>query len=109
MLGRKDVPASYHLAVVVDDAEQAVTDVVRGADLFAATGLHRLLQDLLNLPAPRYHHHRLILGGDGAKLSKSRDATPLADLRRAGATPDDVRCTIEQRLAYGSSVESQYR
>ena len=91
VLRRKDVPASYHLAVVIDDAEQAITDVVRGVDLFPATSLHRLLQALLDLPAPAYHHHRLILDGAGRKLSKSDGATGLAELRRNGVNPGDVR------------------
>lgn len=99
VLRRKDVPASYHIAVVVDDAEQSVSDVVRGTDLYAATSLHRLLQALLGLPAPRYHHHRLIAGADGRKLSKSRGAPALGDLRRAGLTPDDVGRLIEAALA----------
>src|SRR5690606_25659824 len=82
---------SYHLSVVADDALQAVSHVVRGMDLFHATGLHRLLQELLGLPAPRYFHHRLILGPDGRKLSKSLKDTGLAMLREAGATAEDVR------------------
>ncbi len=77
LIARKDVPTSYHLAVVADDAAQAVTDVVRGLDLFAATGLQRLLQALLGFPAPRYRHHRLILDEAGQKLSKSRQAPSL--------------------------------
>lgn len=91
LLARKDVPASYHIAVVTDDAIQGVTDVVRGEDLLDATALHRLLQHLLGLPAPRYHHHRLIRDGEGRKLSKSLRATSLAALRAEGATPDDIR------------------
>jgi glutamyl-Q tRNA(Asp) synthetase len=91
ILGRRDVPASYHLAVVVDDALQGITDVVRGQDLFAATSLHRLLQHLLDLPQPVYHHHRLVRDADGRKLSKSTAATGLRELRAAGATPADVR------------------
>jgi glutamyl-Q tRNA(Asp) synthetase len=91
VLGRKDLPTSYHLAVVLDDARQGVTDVVRGQDLFWATGVHRLIQALLGLPAPRYHHHRLIRDADGKKLSKSTRATALRALRHAGATPDDIR------------------
>ena len=91
LLGRRDTPASYHLAVVVDDAAQGVTDIVRGEDLFHATGLHRLLQDLLGFQAPRYHHHRLILDEAGRKLSKSRNGRSLADLRAAGETPDRIR------------------
>jgi glutamyl-Q tRNA(Asp) synthetase len=85
------VPASYHLAVAIDDARQCVTDVVRGQDLFWATGIHRLLQALLGLPQPVYHHHKLILDADGRKLSKSTQATSLRELRAAGATPADVR------------------
>ena len=91
VLARKEVPASYHLAVAVDDARQGVTDVVRGQDLFWATGIHRLLQALLGLPQPVYHHHKLILDADGRKLSKSTQATSLRELRAAGATAVDIR------------------
>jgi len=91
VLAGKFMPAAYHLAVVVDDALQGVTDVVRGRDLYFATAIHRLLQTLLGLPAPRYHHHRLIVGPDGRKLSKSKGADGLSALREAGATPADVR------------------
>jgi glutamyl-Q tRNA(Asp) synthetase len=91
ILARKDAAASYHLAVVMDDAAQGVTDVVRGQDLFHATGLHRLLQALLGLPAPRYRHHRLILDGDGKKLSKSTGATGLRELRAQGVAPATIR------------------
>ena len=91
ILARKDVPTSYHLAVVVDDAAQGVTDVVRGRDLFHATAVHRLLQALLGLPEPRYHHHRLLLDADGRKLSKSTQATGLRALRCQGLTPPDIR------------------
>ena len=91
VLARKEVPASYHLAVAVDDARQGVTDVVRGQDLFWATGIHRLLQALLGLPQPVYHHHKLILDADGRKLSKSTQATSLRELRAAGATAADIR------------------
>ncbi|MFY0614475.1 MAG: tRNA glutamyl-Q(34) synthetase GluQRS [Hyphomicrobiaceae bacterium] len=87
---RKDVPASYHLAVVTDDASQGVSHVTRGRDLRAATDLHRLLQTLLGLPAPLYHHHRLILDDGGAKFSKRRGAVSLRALREAGASRDDV-------------------
>jgi glutamyl-Q tRNA(Asp) synthetase len=90
VLARKDTPASYHLAVVVDDAAQGVTHVIRGRDLFAATAVHRLMQHVLGLPAPLYLHHRLVLGPDGAKLSKSLKSTSLDALRREGATPEDV-------------------
>jgi glutamyl-Q tRNA(Asp) synthetase len=91
ILARKETPTSYHLSVVVDDAAQGVTDVVRGRDLFHATSVHRLLQTLLDLPAPRYRHHRLILDADGNKLSKSTAATGLRDLRAQGVTPADIR------------------
>jgi glutamyl-Q tRNA(Asp) synthetase len=88
---RKDVPASYHLAVVVDDARQAITHVTRGRDLYAATDLHRLLQVLLGLPEPRYHHHRLLTDADGRKLAKSARDTGLGELRASGASAADVR------------------
>jgi len=91
VLARKDVPTSYHLAVAVDDAFQGVTDVVRGRDLFWSTSIHRLLQALLGLPEPTYHHHKLILDAGGHKLSKSTLATSLRDLRTAGAAPGDIR------------------
>jgi glutamyl-Q tRNA(Asp) synthetase len=91
ILARKETPTSYHLAVAVDDAAQGVTDVVRGEDLFHATGVHRLLQALLGLPQPRYHHHRLVLDGAGRKLSKSTKATGLRAMRAAGATAAEIR------------------
>jgi glutamyl-Q tRNA(Asp) synthetase len=90
-LARKDMPTSYHLAVVVDDALQGVTDVVRGVDLMPATSLHRLLQTLLDFPAPDYRHHALALDADGRKLSKSAGSTSLRDLRAQGATPQQIR------------------
>jgi len=91
VLARKDTPTSYHLSVVVDDAAQGVTDVVRGQDLYQATSVHRLLQALLGLPAPRYRHHRLLLDAEGNKLSKSTQATGLRELRAQGKTPADIR------------------
>jgi glutamyl-Q tRNA(Asp) synthetase len=94
ILARKETPTSYHLAVVVDDAAHGVTDVVRGRDLFPATSVHRLLQVLLGLPAPRYHHHRLILDAEGVKLSKSTSATGLRELRARGATAADIRKAV---------------
>jgi len=94
LLARKDTPTSYHLSVVVDDAAQGVTHVVRGQDLFRATGMHRLLQALLGLPEPRYHHHRLILDSDGGKLAKSTRATGLRELRAQGVTPAEVRSMV---------------
>jgi glutamyl-Q tRNA(Asp) synthetase len=91
ILARKETPTSYHLAVVVDDAAQGVTDVVRGFDLFHATSVHLLLQKLLGLPQPRYHHHRLILDAGGKKLSKSTQATGLRELRARGVTAAEIR------------------
>jgi glutamyl-Q tRNA(Asp) synthetase len=91
ILARKDAPASYHLAVVLDDALQGVTHVVRGQDLFWATSVHRLLQRLLDLPAPRYRHHGLLRDVAGAKLSKSTEATGLRELRARGISPAEVR------------------
>jgi glutamyl-Q tRNA(Asp) synthetase len=84
VVARKDAPTSYHLAVTVDDAAQGVTDVVRGIDLFAATHVHRLLQALLGLPTPRYHHHPLLTDAQGRRLAKRDGAPSLADLRAAG-------------------------
>jgi glutamyl-Q tRNA(Asp) synthetase len=91
VLARKETPTSYHLAVVIDDALQGVTHVVRGQDLFWSTSVHRLLQRLLGFPAPIYQHHKLILGADGRKLAKSTRATALRELRHAGVTPADIR------------------
>jgi len=91
VLARKDTPTSYHLSVVVDDALQGITHVVRGRDLFAATSIHRLLQVLLDLPSPTYHHHRLVLDAQGRKLAKSTGATSLRRLREGGAEPADIR------------------
>lgn len=94
VLARKDVPTSYHLSVVVDDAAQGITHVIRGMDLFHATAVHVLLQRLLGLPAPIYHHHRLILDASGHKLSKSNSATSLAALRAAGVSAGEVRAQL---------------
>ena len=91
VVGRKDTPTSYHLSVVVDDALQGVTNVVRGVDLFWSTSVHRVLQVLLGLPAPVYHHHRLVLDAEGRKLSKSTGSTGLRELRAQGVTPPDIR------------------
>ncbi len=91
ILARREIPTSYHLSVVTDDALQGVTHVVRGRDLYHATAVQRLLQELLGLPAPLYRHHRLILGEDGRKLSKSMKSTGLSALRTAGATPQEIR------------------
>ncbi|MEO7246863.1 MAG: glutamate--tRNA ligase family protein, partial [Novosphingobium sp.] len=81
---RRDAPASYHLAATLDDAADAITQVTRGADLFAASHVHRLLQALLGLPVPAWHHHGLLVEADGRKLAKRRGSPSLADLRRAG-------------------------
>ncbi|MBZ9695410.1 MULTISPECIES: tRNA glutamyl-Q(34) synthetase GluQRS [unclassified Mesorhizobium] len=91
IVARRDIPTSYHLAVVIDDALQGVSHVVRGQDLFSATGVQRLLQEILGLQPPAYFHHRLILGPDGRKLSKSLRDTGLAALRDAGASPEEIR------------------
>jgi glutamyl-Q tRNA(Asp) synthetase len=91
VIARKDMPASYHLSVVVDDAHQGVTLVTRGQDLLPATHVQRLLQALLDLPEPRYAHHRLILDEAGRKFSKRNAAVTLKALRDAGATPADIR------------------
>jgi glutamyl-Q tRNA(Asp) synthetase len=91
ILGRKETPTSYHLSVVIDDALQEVSEVVRGQDLFHATSVHRLLQALLGLPEPAYRHHPLIRDEAGRKLSKSTSSTGLQELRDGGATPADIR------------------
>jgi glutamyl-Q tRNA(Asp) synthetase len=91
VLARKDTPASYHLAVVVDDALQGITLVTRGEDLLEATHLHRLLQELLGLPVPEWRHHRLITDENGKRLAKRDDARSLRSLRAAGWTPERVR------------------
>jgi glutamyl-Q tRNA(Asp) synthetase len=94
ILARKDVPNSYHLSVVVDDALQGVTDIVRGEDLYPSTSVHRVLQMVLGLNTPRYHHHHLVLDGEGRKLSKSSRSTGLRELRSSGVTPVDIRRMI---------------
>jgi glutamyl-Q tRNA(Asp) synthetase len=94
VIARRDVPTSYHLAVVTDDAAQGVSHVVRGADLLAATDLHVLLQALLGIATPRYHHHALLLDATGAKLAKSRGSQSLADLRAQGAEAEALRARL---------------
>jgi len=91
VIARKDTPTSYHLAVTLDDHLQGITLVTRGEDLFTATHIHRLLQALLDLDTPEYHHHALVLGPDGKRLAKRANAPTLASLREAGHSPDDVR------------------
>jgi len=94
ILARKETPTSYHLSVVIDDALQGITDVVRGEDLFWSTSVHRLLQSLLGVSQPAYRHHRLVLDSAGQKLSKSTRSTALRELRREGATPADIRSLV---------------
>jgi glutamyl-Q tRNA(Asp) synthetase len=91
VLVRKDIGTSYHIAVVIDDARQGVTDVVRGRDLFHATSIHRVLQHLFALPVPRYFHHTLVSDEAGRKLSKSLDSRSLNDLRQEGVSASDIR------------------
>jgi glutamyl-Q tRNA(Asp) synthetase len=98
LIGRRDVPASYHIACTVDDHDQGVTDVVRGLDLEAATGLHRLLQELLGLRTPNYWHHRLVLDAEGRKLSKSKASPAIRDLRARGASAASIRTELSQRM-----------
>jgi glutamyl-Q tRNA(Asp) synthetase len=105
VLARKDAPVSYHLAVTVDDAAQGITHVVRGEDLFAATHVHRLLQALLDLPSPHYHHHPLVTDGEGRRLAKRHGAPTLAALRAGGADPRDLAEKLRSgRLPAGYST-----
>ncbi|MEP9353029.1 tRNA glutamyl-Q(34) synthetase GluQRS [Xanthobacter sp. KR7-65] len=108
VLARKEVPTSYHLSVVVDDAAQGITHVIRGMDLFHATSVHVLLQRLLGLPTPIYHHHRLILDESGHKLSKSNSATSLAALRAGGATAQDIRRWLDLPASALFPADSPY-
>ena len=94
VLARKDIGTSYHMAVVVDDAVQGITHVTRGQDLFHATDVHRVLQSLLELPTPKYCHHRLIGDEAGRKLSKSAQDQSLRSLREAGVTAEEIRRTL---------------
>ncbi|MEM6665389.1 MAG: tRNA glutamyl-Q(34) synthetase GluQRS, partial [Pseudomonadota bacterium] len=98
VVARRDIGTSYHLAVVVDDAAQGITHVVRGADLKAATAPQVLLQRLLGLPTPDYHHHGLVRDETGQKLSKSRESESLLALRESGVFPSDIRRRIEAAL-----------
>lgn len=101
VLARKDALASYHLAVTVDDAAQGVTHIVRGVDLFAATDVHRLLQALLGLPTPLYHHHALLVGPDGQRLAKRNDAPTLESVRLRG---EDGRALAARLRAGGAGI-----
>ncbi|EEW59672.1 glutamyl-Q tRNA(Asp) synthetase [Ruegeria sp. TrichCH4B] len=94
ILVRRNMGSSYHLSVVVDDADQGITDVVRGADLFESTQIHVVLQALLHLPVPRYHHHRLIRDPQGKRLAKRDDARAIAKYRAEGASPQDIRSLV---------------
>jgi len=94
VLARRDMGASYHLSVVLDDADQHVTHVIRGEDLQDATQIHVLLQRLLGLPTPAYHHHRLIRDDHGKRLAKRDDARAIATYRAEGASPQDIRKLI---------------
>lgn len=94
ILVRRHMGSSYHLSVVVDDADQEITDVVRGADLFESTQIHVVLQALLNLPVPRYHHHRLIRDDAGKRLAKRDDARAIAKYREDGASPQDIHARL---------------
>ena len=110
VLLRKEAPASYHLAATLDDAEQGVTLVTRGADLLRASHVHRLLQALLDLPVPIWHHHPLIIEADGRKLAKRRGSPALADLRRAGEDGARLAAALRDRvlpagLSFGEGVE----
>ena len=105
VLARKDAPASYHLAVTVDDADQGVTDVIRGRDLVESSHVHRVLQALLGLPRPIYHHHALIVDADGRRLAKRHGAPTLADLREAGADPATLIANLRAgRFPSGYSI-----
>jgi glutamyl-Q tRNA(Asp) synthetase len=106
VLARKDAPTSYHLAVTVDDADQQVSDIVRGRDLYAATHVHRLLQALLDLPRPIYHHHPLLLDAEGRRLAKRNGAPTIEGMRTAGADPEKLAADLrEGNLPAGYSLE----
>ena len=102
VLARKEAPTSYHLSVVLDDALQGITHVTRGLDLYAATDLHRLLQVLLELPEPVYHHHALLTDEEGRKLSKSHGDAGLSQFREKGKKPEDV---IRKISEYGDKAD----
>lgn len=104
VLARKDVPTSYHLAVTVDDALQRVTLVTRGSDLFEATHVHRLLQALLDLPVPEWHHHPLLTGPDGRRYAKRDRSLTLRALRSEGRTPAEIRTIAAAGSATWSAI-----
>lgn len=101
VLGRKDFPSSYHLAVVLDDAAQGVTLVTRGEDLFEATHIHRALQGVLGLPVPLYLHHALLRDNEGKRLAKRDGARSIASLREAGYSPSDIEASLRRALEQG--------
>ncbi len=105
VLARKDAPVSYHLAVTVDESAQGVTDVIRGRDLYPATDVHRLLQALLDLPTPLYHHHPLLLDPEGRRLAKRNGAPTLRALREGGADPKRLAAELlTGQMPYGDSA-----
>lgn len=108
VLWRKDAPASYHLAATLDDAADGITVVTRGQDLFAATHVHRLLQALLGLPVPVWHHHPLLVEGDGRKLAKRRGAPGLADFRRRGEDGRALAAALRKKRFPAGIFLSQY-
>ena len=97
VLVRKDAPASYHLAATLDDAADGVTLVTRGQDLFPMTHIHRVLQELLGLPVPIWHHHPILVGDDGEKLAKRRNSPSLADRRKAGEDGEALAQQLRRR------------
>ena len=103
VLARKDAPASYHLAVTLDDAMQGITDVVRSHDLIESTHVHRLLQALLDLPVPDWHHHALVTDAKGARLAKRLGAPTLASLRAQGIDPEDLKARLRAGEFVGES------
>jgi glutamyl-Q tRNA(Asp) synthetase len=110
VLARKDAPASYHLAVTVDDAALGVTDIVRGRDLYESTHVHRLLQALLGLPTPTWHHHQLLIDDEGQRLAKRQNAPTLADLRASGIDPAALLTGLRAgQLPSGFRVQTHFR
>ena len=109
VIARKDAGTSYHLAAVHDDALQGITHVIRGVDLRAAAGLHRLLQVLLGYDAPVYRHHALLTGSDGKRYAKRDQSMTLSHLRGTGCQPEDVRALIAAHIARGDIVDAGER
>jgi glutamyl-Q tRNA(Asp) synthetase len=112
VLLRKEAPASYHLAATLDDAAQGITLVTRGRDLFHASHIHRLLQALLDLPVPQWHHHNLLIEADGKKLAKRRGSASLADLRKAGHSGLELATALRAHrfpagISLGAGLEEQ--